>query len=132
MSGISGPPTGAGRWRVLGRLIGADLNSTADQIIPIIGSQKFLLTNIYCTNASSTPLLAAGGIYTAAGKTGVIIVAAATLYTALSAPALCGATTLTVSGATTAFTVPNLFFSLTVAQGSPLTMDLYAVGLDLT
>jgi hypothetical protein len=109
----------------LGRLIGADFNTTADQAIPI-GAGLYVPRRIIVTNPSTSLTLAAGGIYTGAGKTGTIVVPAAQVYSALT-----GATKfldLTLNSLTDVLSASQLLLSLTVAQGAAATGDVYLFG----
>lgn len=113
----------------LGKLIGADLNSTADQAIDIPdGVGSYILDRIVVTNASTTPATAAGGVYAATSKAGTILVAASQAYTALTASSKLLDLTLTADGSTTVLTADPLYLSLTTAEGSALTADLYLFG----
>lgn len=119
--------TFVGNRGLLGKLLGANLNVTTDQAIPIItGVTKYLIRNIVVTNASGTPTLAAGGFYTGAGKTGSTLVAAGQVYTALSAAGITLDVTLAL--ATTSQTATTLFFALTTTNGSAVTADIYIFG----
>jgi hypothetical protein len=69
---------------LIGSLLGANFQSTADQAIPI-ASSNYVLREILVVNPVGTFGLAAGGFYTAASKGGVALVSAAQLYTALAA-----------------------------------------------
>jgi len=64
---VTGQVIGTGNDQLLGKLIGANMNVTTDQAIPItrIGTQKYLITKIFVTNASTSLTAADGGIYTA-------------------------------------------------------------------
>jgi len=110
---------------LLGVLKGASLNTTADQAIPI-GASSYLVRHIFATNASATPTLAAGGIYSAASKGGTAVVGSGQLYTALSTAA--AAPDLTLATPSTVLTAQTLYLSLSVANGSAATCDLYVFG----
>lgn len=106
----------------LGKLIGADLNTTSDQLITLLAGNK-KITKILVVNASGTITLAVGGFYTGASKTGSIIVANSQAYSALTS-ILSLTTTLIadyVSGT-------SLYFSLTTANGVARTCDIYLFG----
>lgn len=121
----------------IGQLVGANMNVTTDQNIPIklpAGFTRYRIEAIYVNNASISLTTAAGGVYPAAAKAGVPIVAAAQAYAGLTAPgdnaagsAL--ALTLAAAAATTEFnavqTALGLFFALTTAQGAAATADIY-------
>ena len=68
----------------LGKLVGANMNITTDNIIPI-NSTNYIVRRITVTNASASLTLAAGGVYNATSKGGNAIVAAAQVYSALTA-----------------------------------------------
>lgn len=110
---------------VIGKLLGANFNSLADQAIPL-GYGHAIVTDILITNASLSLTLAAGGFYTGAGKTGVAIVGATQLYAALTGAGLALKATL---AAPVRVTTAQLFFALTTAQGAPATADIYVLGI---
>lgn len=122
-----------GRLIVSGRSL--NFNTTADQ--PIVFPQyitAFRLANIIVTNASISLTSAVGGFYPAASKGGTPIVSAAQAYSALTAPASLMTATLASFGSSTRFSSANLgtiggllaiWFSLTMAQGSAATGDIY-------
>jgi hypothetical protein len=118
--------------KLLGKLIGANFNVTTDQAIvltPNCVPMEFLVTN-----ASISLTTAAGGIYTAAAKGGVAIVAATQVYSNLTIATR--AVLLTIAQlmnavAGTAATPAQIFFSLTTGQGAAATADIYVFGLDL-
>lgn len=110
---------------VLGSLRGANMNSTADQAIPIAAT-KYVVRRVIVTNASASLTLAAGGVYTASAKGGTAVVAAAQLYSALTGSGKVADLTLAVL--TDVLTANPLYLSLTVAQGGAATADIYVVG----
>lgn len=121
---------------LLGSLIAANFNSTADQIITIFDNPaKYIVRRIIVTNASTSLTTAAGGVYTAASKGGTAIVAAAQAYTSLTASTLFLDLTLSATGnasTTVKSSIPNLYLSLTTAQGAAATADVYVYGDILT
>lgn len=121
---------------LLGSLIGANFNVTTDQQIVIFDNpSKYVLRRIVVTNASVSLSTAAGGIYTAVSKGGTAVVAATQTYSALTGSTLFLDLTLNTAGnahITVKSSVPNLYFSLTTAQGSPATGDIYVFGDILT
>lgn len=127
---VTGQAFSTGTEQLLGSLIGADMNVTTDQAIPItrIGSQKYLITKIVVTNASTSLTAADGGIYTATSKGGTAIVAAAQVYTALTAATVALNLTLAVNNT---YTLNNIYLSLTGAQGGAATADIYVFGIIL-
>ena len=112
---------------LLGAKIGANMNVTTDQAIPItrVGSKKYRITRIFVTNASTSLTAADGGIYTAVSKGGTAIVAAAQVYTALTAATVGLDLTLAVNNT---YTLSNLYLSLTGTQGGAATADFYVYG----
>ena len=127
---VTGQVIGTGMDQLIGKLIGANMNVTTDQAIPItrIGSQKYLITKIFVTNASTSLTAADGGIYTATSKGGTAIVAAAQVYTALTAATVGLDLTLAVNNT---YVLDNLYLSLTGAQGGAATADIYVFGIIL-
>lgn len=114
------------RYGIIGKIITANLNSTADQpFVMNTGFTTYLIDRIQATNKSATPTLAAGGVYTAASKGGSAIVSAGQVYTTLSAANIVTALTLAL---TTTFTANPLYLALTTANGSACTCDLYIFG----
>ncbi len=127
---VTGQVIGTGMDQLLGKLIGANMNVTTDQAIPItrIGSQKYLITKIFVTNASTSLTAADGGIYTTTSKGGTAIVAATQVYTALTAATVGLDLTLAVNNT---YVLDNLYLSLTGAQGGAATADIYVFGVIL-
>ncbi|MEJ0047037.1 MAG: hypothetical protein WDN04_13680 [Rhodospirillales bacterium] len=113
---------------MVGRLIGANMNSTADQPLTMLlpASAIFRVTRITITNASISLTTAAGGFYPAASKGGTPTVANSQVYTALSAAAKALDATLADQSKLAAAT--QLYLSLTTAQGAAATADIYAFG----
>ena len=117
---------------LLGKLIGANMNSTDDQrIVMFSNPSKFILRRIVVTNASISLTTAAGGVYTAVSKGGTAVVASSQAYSSLSASTLFLDLTLNTSGSastTVKSSIPNLYLSLTTAQGAAATADVYVYG----
>jgi hypothetical protein len=117
---------------LLGKLIGANMDSTADQrIVMFSNPSKFILRRIVVTNASISLTTAAGGVYTATSKGGTAVVASSQAYSSLSASTLFLDLTLNTSGSastTVKSSIPNLYLSLTTAQGAAATADVYVYG----
>jgi len=124
-------PSGFGSI-LLGKLIGANMNTTSDQAIPLIDNPtKIRIRYIVVTNASVSLTTAAGGIYPAVSKGGTAIVASGQAYSSLTA----AATTLdlTLNAATTSLSNQGaIYLSLTTAQGAAATADVYVFGDVLT
>ena len=113
-----------------GRLIGADANVTTDQAIQIsCPARRYVIEAIVASNASISLTNADGGLYSAASKGGVALVAAAQVYSTLTAAAVNAAgsalfLTLDTAATTGMFDLSTIYFSLTGAQGSAATLDL--------
>jgi hypothetical protein len=127
---VSGQVIGTGTEQLIGSKIGTDMNVTTDQLIPItrIGTKKYLITKIVVTNASISLTTAAGGVYQAAAKAGTAIVANTQTYSALSATTTALNLTLAINRT---YTLDNLYFALTTAQGAAATADIYVFGVVL-
>jgi len=117
----------------LGCLIGADMNVTTDNIIPLalpIGA-SFRVSKITVKNASTSLTTAAGGVYTAASKGGTALVASTQVYSTLTAAARALDLTLVATPGVTVWeqeSVASLFLNLTTAQGAPATADVFVYG----
>jgi hypothetical protein len=116
-------------YKLLGLLKGANLNTTSDQAITVLNATKYIIDKIIVTNASATPTLAAGGFYSAASKGGTVIVGTGQVFTALSAVTKFIALTLALT--TDSLAAQTLYLSLTTANGSALTADVYIYGFVL-
>jgi hypothetical protein len=115
-------------YALLGQLIGANMNSTADQAIQMLAS-NYIPDKIVVRNASISLTLSAGGIYTATSKGGTAVVSAAQVYSGLTSS---GKFILpTIASLTDIVTAATLYLSLTTAQGSAATADILIFGLKL-
>lgn len=121
MSSVYSPPA---QYLYIGKLLGANLNSTADQAIPIVGVGSYVLQRIVVTNASTTPLSAVGGIYAAASKS-TAVVANSQVYSSLVTASTVLLVTLNSTATTAIRTESTLYFSLTTPNGSAVTADIY-------
>lgn len=121
-------------YRVLGKLIGANMNITTDQAIILTAS--CIVTDIIVTNASTSLTTAAGGVYSAASKGGTAIIAAAQAYSALTTATIAIKLSSTpslmriVTG--TPATPLSIYLNLTTGQGGAATADFYVLGIDLS
>jgi hypothetical protein len=128
--------------RVLTKQTSVNFNTTNDQ--PMAIPQRvtaFAIAGILVTNASISLTTAVGGFYPQAAKAGVPIVPAAQTFSVLSNSSLLLWMTLSSFGQNTRFSAsnlnsiagfPNIWFSLTTAQGVPATADIYIMGYDLS
>lgn len=122
-------------YRLIGKLIGANMNVTTDNIVPLTDQAGlFIFDRIIVTNPSISLTTAAGGVYTAASKGGTALVAAGQVYTALTAAAKFAALTLANSALTDVFdssVQTSIYLNLTTAQGAAATADVYVYGRTL-
>jgi len=124
--GISSP------IEVLYRIVGANMNSTADQAFAKLHNHTaWCLLNYYAVNPSISLTTAVGGIYTGASKSGITMVAASQAWSGLNATGaglvLTPATPLG-RGRITA----DPILSLTTPQGAAATCDIYVMGFAVT
>ena len=116
---------------LLGQLISANMNSTADQQIVIFSAPaKYIIRRIVATNASISLTTAAGGVYPAVSKGGTAIVASGQAYSGLTASGKFIDLTI-ASGYTSGgdvLTVGSIYLSLTTPQGAAATADIYVFG----
>ena len=124
--------------RVIAMLGSANFNDTGDQPLILTPTMTaFMLTGIIVTNATLSLTTAVGGFYPQASKTGTAFVSAGQVYTSLTDPTKLLSCTLGGAVATTRYSRANipdwvLYLSLTTPQGSPVTADCYAIGIDLS
>lgn len=119
----------------LGQLRGANMNSTADQAIRLHPNiTAYNITSIQVTNCSASITTAAGGFYSAVSKGGTNLVASSQTYTGATTAAAQVIPTLTTAALTSGarLTAPTIYFSLTGAEGSAATCDIYLFGNDLS
>ena len=116
---------------LLGELISADMNSTADQQIVIFSAPaKYIVRRIVVTNASISLTTAVGGIYPQVSKGGTAIVANSQAYSGLNATTKFIDLTI-ASGYTSGgsiLTAKSIYLSLTTPQGAAATADVYVYG----
>jgi hypothetical protein len=117
---------------VIGARPALNFNSTADQAVPIQfppGYTKYVVTGMVAYNPSTSLTTAAGGLYNATSKpAGGILVAAAQVYTALTAAGKFLSATLAALAGTDIQTATILYLSLTIAQGVAATADVAILG----
>lgn len=117
---------------VLGRLIGANFNSTSDQAIPIRpGASRYQVKAFVITNASHALNTADGNFYAAASKTTPLGEEMFGLAGAISGIAVASDLAELSPGNNStlkARTESTLYLSLSVAQGVACTADVYVIG----
>lgn len=113
------------------KLSAANFNSTADQAITLAlptGFTRYRIQSIIVSNPSISLTTAVGGIYTAAAKGGIAIVAASTAWSPLtnSTAGTSGSVfqPTVVNGATAFYNSTTLYLSLTTPQGAAATADV--------
>jgi len=116
-----------GQSGLLGYKTGVNFNTTTDQAIDIWAA-RWVLRRVLVTNASASLTLAVGGIYTGAGKTGNVLVPATQPYTTLTAAGKHMDLTLATFATSDVVVSTTIYFSLTTAQGSATTADIYVYG----
>ena len=116
--------------QLIGRLIGANMNTTADQAFTMTQFAQLnpvRIAKITATNASVSLTTAVGGIYPAAAKGGTALVANSQVYSALTAALVAADLTLATAGTVYA-KGGQLYLSLTSPQGVAATADIYVFG----
>ena len=119
--------TSPGHRCLLGAIKGANMNTTSDQEIPVPFG-KYVIRNIVATNPSTSLTLAVGGVYTEAAKSGITVVLAIQVFSGLTGGTKFIDLTLASGVTGDTITASTLYLSLTTAQGSAATMDLYVYG----
>lgn len=120
-----------------GRLTAANLNTTADQAIPINlppGVVRYALNAIAVLNASTMLTVCEGGFYTGPNKSGLEIGGRKQSWVASKRTATNTAgslVSLASSGADVVLDAPTIYLSLTTPQGSPATADVVIWGYAL-
>ena len=125
--------TGGGET-LIGRLIGANMNSTADQSVPMLipAGQSYTPTAVVVRNCSVSLTTAAGSFYSAASKGGTTLVGsgAAQAFSGCTATGLTGQTIAATAAGGNVVLPPSTppILSLTTAQGAAATADIYVYG----
>ena len=112
---------------LLGSAKGVNLNDVSDNIIQVIGSDKYSVLYCMVGNASTSLTTADAGLYTGPGATGLTVVTAAAL-SAITANA--DVLQMTIAS-TDMLTAPNLYFRCTTAQGAAATADVWIYGFNM-
>ena len=114
--------------RLLASYQGVNVNATGDTVLPIINTDRYSVSNVVFTNASTSLTTALAGVFTAPSAGGTAIVANAAL-SALTGPTVVSQRTV---ASTAAQTGQNLYVNVGTAQGAAATMDVFVYGYDLT
>lgn len=113
---------------LLGSLIGANGAITTDQPFEMHGADTYVIRRVVIANASAEPTTTIkGGIYTAASKAGTVIVPATQGYDVLDPEDEFKVIDVPISLGYS-HRAPQLYLSLTTAEATPLTFDVYVFG----
>ena len=115
--------------RLLGVLVGVNVNATGDNAIPVFNTSSFSVTNFIVTNASTSLTTAVAAVYPAANAQGTAIVAAST---ALSGNTAANVVNQLTVASTVVQSTQNIYFRVTTAQGAAATADVYVYGYDFS
>lgn len=121
--GVAGPT-------LIGRLIGANMNATTDQPIPMFlaAGTSYTPIALITRNCSVSLTTVQGGVYSAASKSGLVIGATTTPFTGCTGTGLTSNVFPTVTTQAAAVNPSTAFLSLTTAQGAAATADIYLYG----
>ena len=114
--------------RLLASFQGVNVNATGDTVLPVINTDRYSVSNVVFTNASTSLTTALAGVFTAPSAGGTAIVANAAL-SAMTASTVVSQRTV---ASTAAQTGQNLYVNVGTAQGAAATMDVFVYGYDLT
>jgi hypothetical protein len=112
----------------IGSLIGADMTITTDQSITLNGPGTYFPVAAIVTNASTTPVLAAGGIYQSASKTNVLFGSSGATYTTLTSASLVRQLVASGNVVPSFSTTGTIYFSLTTGNALACTADVVVFG----
>lgn len=115
------------KYGLLGSTTSADANTTGDSAITMLAT-KYIVRRFVAFDASTNLTTVAGGIYTAAAKGGSALVAAAQVYSALTAASKFVDLTIASPGTTDYQTAATLYFSPTTPQGAAATLSIFVFG----
>jgi len=115
--------------RLLGVLVGVNVNATGDNAIPVFNTSSFSVTNFIVTNASTSLTTAVAAVYPAANAQGTAIVAASTALSGNTGSTVVNQLTV---ASTLVQSTQNIYFRVTTAQGAAATADVYVYGYDFS
>lgn len=123
------PPSLLGTNTTLFRIVTADLNSTADQILtPLFAFSRYVIDKIVFADPSGPVTAATGALYTRTSKSGVPLTSSAQSLAGLDNTAAVLNPPLTAA-ATGVITDANVYLSLTTPEGSPKTCSAFVMGI---
>jgi hypothetical protein len=114
--------------RLLASFQGVNVNATGDTVLPVLNTDRYSVSNVVFTNASTSLTTALAGVFTAPSAGGTAIVANAALSAMTSASVVSQRTV----ASTAAQAGQNLYVNVGTAQGAAATMDVFVYGYDLT
>lgn len=124
---LTNPQSQLGMFTTLFQIIGANMNTTADQVFrPLFAFTRYSIREVNVVDAT-VPITAVGGIYSGAGKTGTQIVAEDHSWALLATPDSMDTPTLDPDSNNPRTLPPYL--SLTTPQGSAATASFYIMGV---
>jgi len=115
--------------RLLGVLVGVNVNATGDNAIPVFNTNNFSVTNFIVTNASTSLTTAVAAVYPAPNAQGTAIVAASTALSGNTGSTVVNQLTV---ASTLVQSTQNIYFRVTTAQGAAATVDVYVYGYDFS
>lgn len=104
-----------------------NLAITTDQPITIC-CNRYVVRRIVVTDATATPVLAAGGVYDSTSKGGNALVGTGQTYTALTSSSKFIDMTLASIAGTDIETATTIYFSLTTANAAAATVSIFVYG----
>ena len=114
--------------RIIGKLLSADMNTTADQLITLTDYDgPFILDRVLVYNPSISLTTAVGGHYLGAGKT-TVLTSAATAYSQLTDATKYLSIGASGVGTTTIISQNFIYLALSTPQGVAATCDMYVWG----
>jgi hypothetical protein len=115
---------------LIGRLLGANMNSTADQAISLFVDPgvPFRVTKVTAKKASISLTTAQGTLYTAASKGGTAYGVSTDPFSAMTGSTVARDVPITGVSNTVQSAGATIFLALTTAQGAAATADFYVYG----
>ena len=114
--------------RLIASYQSVDLNSVADNVMPVIDSGRYSVQSVIVTNASVNLTTAQLAVYTGAGATGTAVLSPSALTDCTGASVV----KIFTASSTAAITTTPLYIRCTTAQGAAATADVFVYGYDLT
>lgn len=115
-------------YGLIGSISGANLAVTTDQALTMRAVNSFIVRRVIAVRNTGTPILAAGGIYTAASKGGNALMATTATIGLLTGAGKYQDVTLAAIAGTDVQSTTQLYLSLTTANAIAATADYYVFG----